>query len=98
MPNEIYIVQGSTGEYSDRHEWIVVAFANEDVAMARVERLEALLREFGTDDADWDDRRRAEEIIRTHAEGDPQCSIDYTGTRYFLTKCTFIVAEIEEMR
>lgn len=91
--SKVWIVMGSTGEYSDRGEWVVEAHANEDAAQARVVRLEALLREVGGADGqrlDYHARDAAAEVVRKHPEGDPECAIDYTGTRYWLTNCPFI--------
>ena len=72
----VYVVMGSTGEYSDREEWAVVAFTSENAAKRRVEEA----------------TRRANEIMvmrpsRYHApeglnEFDPGMQMDYTGTSY----------------
>lgn len=42
---EIWLVGGSSGEYSDRREWIVAAYVEESQAKAWVERMAALGRE-----------------------------------------------------
>ena len=41
MEREIFVVQGSTGEYSDRIEWIVAAFASEHEAYERADNAKA---------------------------------------------------------
>lgn len=41
----IYVVEGSTGEYSDWTTWIVCAYENEQTARQHVERAEAEVRE-----------------------------------------------------
>ena len=84
---QIWIVMGSTGEYSDRGEWVVEAARTEEAAKARVTRLEGLLRELGAESGDYDTRRAARDGMRSHAEGDPHCDIDYTGTRYWFEPC-----------
>jgi len=41
MEREIFVVQGSTGEYSDRIEWLVAAFASEYEANERAANAKA---------------------------------------------------------
>jgi hypothetical protein len=72
---KIYIVEGTTGEYSDRMEWIVCAFTNEQKAKAHVEGA----------------AKRAREIFlagypRQRNEFDPEMQMDYSGTEYFLSE------------
>lgn len=76
---------GSTGEYSDRSEWVVEAHRTKEAAEARVVALEDKVR--GTEDLDYHERDKAVEVVRTAPDGDPNCSIDYTGTRYWCTEC-----------
>lgn len=44
---KIWIVEGVTGEYSDRSEWPVAAFLHEKVAMEFADRANAWLAEYG---------------------------------------------------
>jgi len=44
---KIYIVVGSTGEYSERREWNVCAYKDEDKAATRIEELKALMKTLG---------------------------------------------------
>jgi len=83
---KIWIVHGSTGEYSDRMEWIVEAHVTEEAAHARVKRLTELLQGMGSYDT-WDRRKAMEKAMREHPEGDPRCDIDYTGTSWYLSEC-----------
>lgn len=85
----IWIVFGSTGEYSDRTEWMVDAWRSEDAAKARVTELEAMLLESGLQDADdryCDEYEAAIDALRAKM-GDPELSIYYTGTRYYFGQC-----------
>jgi len=36
MENKIYVVMGTTGEYSDRSEWLVIAYFDEEKAKQHV--------------------------------------------------------------
>lgn len=80
----IYIVTGSTGEYSDRTEWTVRAFENEADAKAFVEMADAWAREWFNrhQDARWTDE--AENDRPAH---DPDFRSDYTGTSYYMSAC-----------
>ena len=86
---KIWIVQGSTGEYSDRTEWAVCAYKSEGKAQARVLELEALISSFtgrkqdGPDE--WFDSDKRVECMREHPHGDPHYQEYYTscsGTAY----------------
>ena len=83
MPT-VFVVMGQTGEYSDRYEWPVAGFLDESAAQARVRALDEWLRlhRLHMDDAvhvSYDRR-----IHKTQNPLDPDCSIDYTGTRYYV--------------
>lgn len=81
MSYRIYVVQGSTGEYSDRNEWPVRAFKSEAKAKAMVVSLEEAARPFN--DPGFDRFERAAEWKAAMAEaGDPGASLDYTGVHY----------------
>lgn len=84
----MWIVQGSTGEYSDHNEWIAAAFDDEELAKTYVERITALVRSFelrGNTLAQWEQRDRFAQQMRVF---DPGFSIDYTGTEYTLYEVT----------
>lgn len=78
----VFVVVGSTGEYSDRSEWMVRAFLNRGAAEALVLRLAA-----------WCDVRQcgenAADIVRPDEKPaeDPGFRCDYTGTRYSVAEC-----------
>ena len=75
MKKQIFVVYGSTGEYSDHREWYVAAYFSETNAKNHVLQATA----------------RANELIAQHGEynipdganeHDAQMQADYTGTRY----------------
>lgn len=102
----IYVVMGGTGEYSDRQEWPVRAFATEAHAQAFVAAAEVWLlahdvsrRSDGI--ADYEERERLE----ASCPFDPNAQFDYSGTTYWLLAVpldaevvTEIAAEIAAQR
>jgi hypothetical protein len=83
--SEVFVLFGQTGEYSDRQEWLVAAYATEAAAQAAVEHHEAWLRERGLSSCDGDisyDGRR--DLVKP--DWDPHLSVDYTGTRYYYAR------------
>jgi hypothetical protein len=84
---KIWIVFGTTGEYSDRGEWPVDAYRTEEGAQARVKQLTEALQESGIERMDrWTDPwEKALDAFR--AAHDPQFSIDYTGTSWHIVAC-----------
>ncbi len=81
---KIYVVSGSTGEYSDRSEWPVKAFASKEKAEELVAAATA----------------RAKQIEATRPskyglpakglnEFDPEMWMDYTGTSYEMAEVEF---------
>lgn len=81
----IYVVEGSTGEYSDNRNWAVCAYRDEDEAKAHVERAERRAAEiFATCAGDywaWRSKMFRDEE-RPMNEHDPAMDLDYTGTHY----------------
>lgn len=77
MKIKIWLVTGSTGEYSDRMEWTVCAYFSEKLAKEHAENAQAkanLLRQQYLHP--WDIPKGANEFDPT------SFSMDYTGTRY----------------
>lgn len=72
----VYVIVGTTGEYSDRSEWVVGYVTSEAVAKEFVERASALARELY---AAWTAGDSDE--LGKHPM-DPGFSCDYTGTNY----------------
>ncbi len=79
---KVYIIEGHTGEYSDRYSWTVMAYLDADKASAKQALLTEKLQEFGLGGGfvgDWDMRNNNAEKMR---EFDEKFSCDYTGTHY----------------
>jgi hypothetical protein len=75
------MVGGTSGEYSDRTEWVVDAWRSEIEAQARVTELKRFMQEIGIDWHKWEDRERAIKKMRKH---DAAFQLDYTGTEYYI--------------
>jgi hypothetical protein len=82
---KVFVIEGTTGEYSDRSTWPVRAYMNEETAKAEVLGLDMRAREveqgkFGDrEDWRWDEIKGAE--VRKYM-GDPEFAMDYNGTHY----------------
>jgi uncharacterized protein YllA (UPF0747 family) len=84
---EIWIVYGSTGEYSDRSEWPVDAHRTEAAAQARVKALTEALQASGIERMTrWEDEWHTA-VDAFKAAHDPRFSIDYTGTSWYVDSC-----------
>jgi hypothetical protein len=90
MASKVYVVMGSTGEYSANCEWPVFAFRAEASAQALVIAAETWLREQGIHD---DNMTRSLSYADRDALRNPHDpymqSPDYTGTRYFIMEVDF---------
>lgn len=82
----VYVIEGASGEYSDRQNWPVVAFLDKAKADERLEALEKWARDnrlhatnYG-DLAEYDDR----DSLRKTNPYDPSMQCDYTGTDYYV--------------
>lgn len=75
----IYIVEGNCGEYSDRVNWLVKAFHNEDAAIKFKEKLMSICNKYGATvgAVEGEEKNKIREL-------DPQFQSDYTGTIYFV--------------
>ena len=76
----VYIVMGTTGEYSDREEWPVCAYTNEQAAQQHVEAAEKRAKEI---EVLWrgNEYRMPEGLKNEH---DPDMAMEYTGTHYYI--------------
>jgi hypothetical protein len=70
----VWIVQGSTGEYSDHEEWIVGGFLSRSKAQRLVVEAQARVNELYASEV--------HSIPLGSNEFDPRCKFDYTGTHY----------------
>lgn len=82
---KVYIVQGNSGEYSDRVDWLVKAFISESKAIEFRDFLESKLKERGlhahSDAAIHSLKERTKKSIPM-TQYDPDFYGDYTGTYY----------------
>lgn len=74
MKEKIYVVMGSTGEYSDRTEWSVCAYADKALAEQHVQMADACAKEQMP-------YRYDKELVNPF---DPGMIMDYTGTYYYI--------------
>jgi len=87
VSEKIWMVGGTTGEYSDRTEWVVDAWRSEAEAQARVGELKRLMQEIGFPNSSvWDHLSSAEQEKRYDEmkKHDPAFRNDYTGTEYYI--------------
>jgi hypothetical protein len=89
MSKTIYVVQGTTGEYSDRTDWMVRAYNTMEEAKEEVTRLSDLLRSLGgyKFNMDWDERDVISEVMRLT---DHRFHMDYGGTMWFVNECELV--------
>ncbi len=84
----VYVVQGTTGEYSNRSDWIVCGYKSEDMANEHARK--AMLRAKEIQDSKNGRYAEPKEVN----EFDPDMQMDYTGTEY-LTFSVVIKEQIE---
>jgi hypothetical protein len=73
---KIYIVYGTTGEYSDRSDWIVCAYENKKFAEDHVSKAMHRAMEISKK------RMSLFDLAGEKNEFDPGMKMDYTGTEY----------------
>lgn len=78
---KIWIVEGTTGEYSDRDDWAVVAYKSKKKAEDHVRN--AMLRAKEIEES-RESRYHAAEGVN---QFDPKMRMDYTGTEYYTVEC-----------
>jgi len=86
MSQQIYVVMGWSGEYSDRREWPVRAYTDESKAKAQVMLLDAMARDLQATKGQYPSFTEEER----KALPDPDIQFDYTGTRYFYFTITLV--------
>jgi hypothetical protein len=88
----IYVVMGSSGEYSDRYEYAVVAYKDNALAEQHVlaatqeaNRIKLELNAFDWYDGNYDENEKRKQAILATSIYDANVSDDtYTGTRYYI--------------
>lgn len=89
--DKVFVVVGQTGEYSDRDEWFVCAYADELMAQEHVRLAGARANEiFAASEKDehpWEVRGNSVN------EYDPDANrMDYTGTTYYVAGVDVLTA------
>jgi hypothetical protein len=89
MNKFIYVVVGSTGEYSDREEWMEGAYRKEENAQNRIIELDNLMRVYGyctykDNSLEYEERDKLIRLMKENPNGDSEFCMDYTGTRYHI--------------
>ena len=83
----IYLVQGSTGEYSDHREWLIAAFYSEGKAQSLVTAATARANEIMVErNGDYYG------IPEGTNQYDPHMQVDYTGVVHY----TYLTVEIKD--
>lgn len=80
----VYIVEGNTGEYSDRVNWLVKAFFCQKEAEKLRDKLNTELIRLGL--ASDCDRKMVKENSLQMKKLDPEFRCDYTGTYYCILR------------
>ena len=95
MPR-IYVVQGSTGEYEDRCEWLVAAYSSKPAAEARVanatRRASELFTEYGNI-RKWRDAHSQNQAKGNEYDEDMQ--VDYNGVEYCVLEVVHVDGGLE---
>lgn len=81
----LYIVIGVTGNYEDRHQWLVKAYNSLEDAELHVKRCEQWFEENidMENEDDWDG------IFEGENPYDPHMSVDYNGTHWIIKECEY---------
>lgn len=86
---KLYVLYGTTGEYSDKSTWPIGAYMCKDKAIARMDLLNGILIQHKVHwnssiyvDRDLIDFDSIIDEMKSHPNGDPNLRIDYTGAKY----------------
>jgi hypothetical protein len=87
---KIYIIKGTTGEYSDWQQWIVskvfYSRENAEALASELDRLGKFGERAGTGTfEEWYNTRAS--ILKKLQTLDPKAKLDYTGTSYSVQEC-----------
>ena len=83
MSQPIWMVGGTTGEYSDRTEWVVDAWRTEAEAQERAVFLKRRIEELGIATVERYGKKY-EKAIADMKKEDVAFQNDYTGTEYYV--------------
>lgn len=83
MP-KIYVVKGTTGEWSDRVEWLAKAFRTEKAAQEFILYLEEKYQSFNQGKRGFNRSEKEEKALnKLMCSLDPRFHEDYTGTSWY---------------
>lgn len=83
MADFVYVVYGSTGEYSDHTEWTIAVYTTEEQAKDHAARATKWVKEnIDYYDSDYDKSKTN--------PYDPSCRVGYTGTEYDVLKVPYV--------
>lgn len=84
---KVYIIVGTTGEYSDHTQWNVATYIDKDQAQIHLERLNEQIKSLKLDresnnrpKRSYSDRKQ--ERTKIERTLDPNITVDYTGVSY----------------
>lgn len=87
---DVYVIEGQTGEYSDRQSWSVAAFLAEEHAQEFCDKLNAWCKEKRIAKSNYDyeaaDELRDQKTWSFNCPLDPGLCVYYTGTSYLVYK------------
>jgi hypothetical protein len=82
---KLYLVRGTTGEWSDRTEWSVAAFTDKRSALEYMTTLLKEYHSFPQNDRGYSRDDKERESLEEHMmKFDPNFEEDYTGTSWFI--------------
>jgi glucose-6-phosphate 1-dehydrogenase len=86
----IYVVFGSTGEYSDRTEWPVLAYTSEINAQSHVTRATGYANTIFQAVESGEVEKYSDQFDRLVQSNpyDSKMMMDYTGTNYYIVETT----------
>lgn len=84
MTESIWVLFGTTGEYSDRSEWVVRGYTSQEDAEADCAALNAIAKDIRANSNRYSDRSDA--VAERLTPHDANASMDYTGTDYSVSE------------
>jgi hypothetical protein len=87
--SKVYIVFGTTGEYSDRNEWSVCGYRNKDIATKHADdaMIWAHLLKEKIDEEGKSAFEAKDQLVSPY---DSHFNMDYTGTDYYVLEVDII--------
>lgn len=83
MKRMAYVLWGTTGEFSDRSEWVVAVYLDKERAEEHQRLAEKVVE--GKQNLDWEEKDNLRSLF------DPNVQVDYNGTRYYIVEVPLVV-------